>query len=67
MEAADRFFGLFNATEFDQCLAARFLGGHACAQIVIDVHLEMAFHLGCKIFFSALLSKQFAQPRQPST
>ena len=57
--------GLLDAAEFRQCLPPCDFRTHAHAQIVFDVHLEMALDLRGKIFFSPFLSKQFAQPQHP--
>jgi hypothetical protein len=48
------FLGLFHATELHKRLPPRLCGIHARAQIVFDVHLEMAFHLGGKLVLSPL-------------
>ena len=54
---AHHFFGLLDASEFDERLAAGFGGGHACAKIVFDVQLEMGFQLGGEVALATLSSK----------
>jgi len=43
---ADGFFGLVEAAEFEEGLAAGLFGRHAGAEIVFDVELEMRFEFG---------------------
>src|SRR2546429_2483292 len=62
---ANRFFGLFDAAEFDEGLAAGFCGAHAGAEIVFDMHLEMAVHLRREIPVSALFAEESAESQQP--
>jgi hypothetical protein len=38
--------GLLDAAELDQGLSACFCRRHACAEILIDVHLKVAFQFG---------------------
>jgi hypothetical protein len=45
---------LFHAAEPDQGIAARLLGGHAGAEIIVDMHLEMGFQLGGKVIVTSL-------------
>src|SRR6266566_1870747 len=59
------FFGLFDAAELDQRLTPCFWGANAGAQIVFDVHLEMAFHLGSEFAFASLLAEESAEAQQP--
>src|SRR3979409_17999 len=53
--------GLLETPELDECIAPRFCRAHARAQIVFDVHLEMAFHLRRKIAFSPLFAEKSAE------
>ena len=39
---AHAFFDLFQAAQFEECLAAGFFGEEACAEVVVDVKLEVA-------------------------
>jgi hypothetical protein len=55
------FFGLFNAAEFYKRLPPCFCRAHACALIVFDVHLEMAFHLVGEIALAAIFAKETGQ------
>src|SRR6266446_443050 len=59
------FFGLFDAAEFHEGLAPCFWGAQAGAQIVFDVHLEMAFHLGGEFALASLLAEESAEAQQP--
>jgi hypothetical protein len=47
-------FGLFDSSEFDERLTAGFRGGHARAEIVFDVELEVAFQFGGKFVVAAI-------------
>ena len=58
---------MLHAAEFDQRVAPRFFGVHSRAQIVLDVQLEMAFHLRGEFAFAALLMEQAGQPKKPCT
>ena len=56
-EIANPLFGLLDAAELDERFATRFGGGHAGAEIVFDVELEMTLHLGSKVALASLSSK----------
>ncbi len=58
---AIKFFGLFDASEFDHRLATCFCGAHTGAQIVFDVHLEMAFHFVSEFALSPVFAKETSQ------
>ena len=51
------FLSLFNAPQLHERLPPRFGSAHARAQIVLDVHLEMALHLCGELPLTTLLSK----------
>src|SRR5260370_41725033 len=53
------FFCLFNTAELNQRFATRFYAVHAGAQIVFDVHLEMAFHFRSEIVLAGAFAKEF--------
>jgi hypothetical protein len=46
---ADELFGLFEATEFEEGLAAGFFGGHAFGEVVVDVELEVGGEFGVEV------------------
>src|ERR1700741_5331338 len=50
--------GGLEATELHERLAAGFLRSHAGAQIVIHVHLEMAFHFGGELKVVLIAAEQ---------
>ena len=58
------FFGLLDAAEFDQRVAPRVFGIHSRAQVVCDVELEMALHLGGKLAVAAVLVEETTQSQQ---
>ena len=58
------FFCLFQTAEFYQGVSPRFFGVHSRAQIVLDVQLKMAFHLGGKLAVAAVLVEETTQPQQ---
>src|SRR5258708_7497281 len=64
---AIKILGLLEAAEFDQSLTARFDSVHARAQIVLDVHLEMAFHLRGEIPVATVPAEESAKSYKPST
>jgi len=48
--------------------ASRFASAaDCCAHIVLDVHLEMTFHLRSKFTLAAVLRKKSAKSHKPST
>jgi hypothetical protein len=51
---------LLEATEFDQGLAARFCRIHAGPEIVLDVQLEMGFHLRGELAIAVISTREFA-------
>ncbi len=55
-----------DSSQFDHGLAARLLGCHAQAEIVLDVHLKMAFDLLIEFPVLSLRLKQAAEPHHPS-
>jgi hypothetical protein len=59
------FFGLFDAAEPDQCSAARLLCGHAGTQVVVDVHLEMALHLGGEFALTPFFAEDASYAEEP--
>jgi|SRR5271169_5356783 len=64
---APGFFGLFEAAEFDEGMAAGLLGRHARAKVVFDVKLEMAFHFSGELALSSGLAKQSGESDEPRT
>jgi hypothetical protein len=46
---ADGFFGLFEAAEVDEGLAAGFVGGHAGVEVFFDGQFEVGGHLGVEV------------------
>jgi hypothetical protein len=60
------FFCLIEAAEFDEGLTASFFGRHACAEIVVDVELEMGFEFGSEITVAAPSIENISKAQQPS-
>ena len=60
-------FRLLDAAESDQRLAPRFLRSHPCAQVVLDVHLQMRFQLGREFAVAPPLAEQPAESHEPRT
>jgi hypothetical protein len=59
------FFGLFEAAEFKERLAARFLRAHAGVQVVSDVHLEMALQFFGQLPFAPIFAKKSSEAQKP--
>src|SRR5260370_16761317 len=60
-------FRLLDPAELHKRFPAPLSAAHAPTQIVFDVHLEMAFHLGGEFPLSPCSPEESAQPQQPST
>src|SRR5438309_10613279 len=61
---AVKFFRLFDTTKLDQRLTTRFCGAHVGAEIVFDVHLEMAVHLGREFAIKPVFVEQPGEPEE---
>jgi hypothetical protein len=53
---------LLDAAKFDQRLTPRLFRAHSCAQILFDVHPEMAFQFGGQIRIVLVFTEQAAHP-----
>jgi hypothetical protein len=53
---------LFDAAESHDCFPPGLFGGHASAQIVIDMQLEMALYFGGKLAFAGFFVEEPAEP-----
>jgi hypothetical protein len=54
--------GLRHAAELDECLPPGFFRRHSGAQVVFDVHLQMAFQLFGEFLLAPFVSEQFEEP-----
>jgi len=61
------FFGLLHAAELDQRLTPRLFCAHPRAEIIFNVHLQMAFHLRGEFAVAAFPMEQSAKSRKPSS
>jgi hypothetical protein len=58
------FFNLLNAAQFDERLAARICGRHPGAEVILNVHLEMALKLLGHLALVPLPAEQVAKANQ---
>ena len=63
----DRLLGLFQTAKLDERPSARFLRGHAGAEVVVDVQLKMAFQLGGDVILRRMSGKQAAEAMEESS
>src|SRR5579859_1126037 len=61
------FFRLFDAAEFHDGLPPRLSRRHAHTQIVFDVQLEVALHLGGQLALAAFLAEKSGYAQKPRT
>src|SRR5882757_3173084 len=59
--------GRFDTTQLEDCIPPRLLRGHACTQVVIDMHLQMAIELIGNLSLSPYATKHPRQPDKPCT
>jgi len=58
--------GLRHAAELDECLPPRFFRRHSGAQVVFDVHGQMAFQLFGEFTFTPFAIEHVEDPDQPA-
>lgn len=61
---ADAFFGLLEAAELKEGVAARFVMGEACADVVVDVELEVRGKFGVQFPFELQAAKEIADAKE---
>jgi hypothetical protein len=61
-----KFSDLRNAAEFNQRQATRFFRRHSDAQVVFDVHRQMAFQLFGEFTFAPPAIQRPEEPRHPA-
>jgi hypothetical protein len=61
---AHAFFDLFQAARFEESLTAGFFGDEACAEVVVDVKLEVSRELGVQFPVELVLLEKIAKAEE---